>query len=85
MTGERISERQDPGAKGRRVAPGRRWLRFALGVSILAGFFWFLTTRPTPPGVAGQIIERNLRQDVDATALFFTELERMPAIEERFR
>ena len=63
----------------------RRWLRFALGLSVLAGFFWFLTTHPTPPGVAGEIISRNLREDVQVTALFYTELDRMPALEESLR
>jgi len=61
----------------------RRWLRFVVGVGIVGGFFWFLTTRPIPPGPAGEIIDRNLREDVQATALFYADLERMPAIEER--
>jgi hypothetical protein len=65
-----------------RSRPGwTRWLRFAIGVAGLAGFFWFLTTRPLPPGAAGEIIHRNLREDVQATALFYADLERMPAIE----
>ena len=64
------------------AGPLRRWLRLAVGVAGLAGFFWFLTTRPLPPGAAGQIIDRNLRQNVQATALFYADLERMPAIEE---
>jgi hypothetical protein len=58
-------------------------LRFAAGVAALSGFFWFLTTKPVPPGVAGELINRNLREDVQVTALFYADLERMPAIEKR--
>lgn len=57
------------------------WVRFIIGIGILSAFFWFLTTRPVPPGVAGHIIIRNLREDVQADALFYADLERMPAIE----
>ena len=61
----------------------RRWLRLCVGIGILLGFFWFLTTAPVPPGAAGQVIRRNLRQDVQADALFYADLEEMPAIEDR--
>lgn len=65
------------------IGRGAAWARFAIGVGILSAFFWFLTTRPVPPGVAGQIIDRNLREDVQADALFYADLERMPAIEKK--
>ena len=63
----------------------RRWVRFGVGIGILVGFFWFLTTEPVPPGAFGEIISRNLRQGVQADALFYADLERMPAIEEALR
>ena len=61
---------------------GRR-LRFGAALVLLAAAFAFLASGPRPPGMAGEIIERNLRHDVQATALFYMDLERMPEIEER--
>jgi len=29
----------------------------------------------TPPGVAGEVLRNNLRHDIDATPLFYTEVE----------
>jgi hypothetical protein len=60
-----------------------RWLRLFIGIAFLGGFFAFLTTKPRPPGTAGKIIDRNLSQDVQATALFYSDLDRMPEIENR--
>jgi len=57
------------------------WARFVLGVGLLSAFFWFLTTEPVPPGAAGDVIHRNMREDVQADALFYADLERMPTIE----
>ena len=61
----------------------RGWVRLCIGVAILAGFFAFLAARPRPPGMAGEIIDHNLGQDIQATALFYMDLDRMPEIEER--
>ena len=63
----------------------RRWLRLCIGIALLAGFFALLTTQPRPPGIAGEIIDRNLQQDVQTTALFYTDLETMPELEERLK
>ncbi len=63
----------------------RRWVRFVIGLALLSGFFAFLTTDPRPPGIAGKIIERNLNQDIQTTALFYADLDRMSEIEERLK
>ena len=60
-----------------------RWLRFGAALTILAAALAFLVSGPRPPGMAGRIIERNLRHDVQATALFYMDLDRMPEIERR--
>ena len=60
----------------------RGWVRLCIGVAILAGFFAFLAAGPRPPGMAGEIIDNNLSQDIQATALFYMDLDRMPEIEE---
>ena len=60
-----------------------RWLRLCIGIALLGGFFAFLTTNPRLPGTAGEIVDRNLSQDIQATALFYADLDRMPEIENR--
>jgi hypothetical protein len=60
-----------------------RWFRLLVGLALLAGFFAFLSTSPCPPGMAGELIQRNLRQNVQATALLYSDLDRMPEIERR--
>ena len=59
-----------------------KWIRFFIGLGLIAAFICFLMSEPVPPGVAGDVIQRNLDQDVQTTALFYMELDRMPAIEE---
>ena len=62
-----------------------RWLRLAIGLGLLGGFFAFLTPVPRPPGAAGDVIDRNLEEDVQATALIYSDLEKMPELEARLR
>ena len=67
--------------RSRRLA--HRWLRFLIGLCLFALFFGFLCTAPRPPGLAGKLILRNLDHDVQATALFYSDLECMLQIEQR--
>ena len=60
-----------------------RLLRFGLALALVGLALALLVAGPRPPGMAGEIIQRNLEQDVQATALFYMDLERMPRIEER--
>jgi hypothetical protein len=60
-----------------------RWIRLCIGLTVLAAVFGFLSTEPRPPGMAGAIIDRNLEHDVQATALFYMDLDRMPEIQRR--
>ena len=53
----------------------RDWLKFALGLAALLGFAWLLASGVTPPGAAGEVLRHNQAQGIDATALFYTELE----------
>jgi hypothetical protein len=66
----------------RRAITGRLF-RFALAVAAVAAAMAVLVSAPPPPGRAGAIIRRNLEQDVQASALFYMDLERMPRLEER--
>jgi hypothetical protein len=60
----------------------RRWVRRGLGLALLAAVLAFLITGPGLPGPAGTIIQRNIDQDIQATALFYMDLDRMPEIQE---
>lgn len=65
------------------IALHNRWFRLVIGIALLAGVLVLLANAPTPPGMAGEIIEHNIRQDVQTTALFYMDLECMPEIEDR--
>jgi hypothetical protein len=51
------------------------WARFAAGALLLAGAVLALMRGYTPPGAAGEVLRNNLRYDIDATPLFYTEVE----------
>lgn len=62
-----------------------RWLRFALGLAALTAFFGFFASGWTPPGAAGTVLRSNQRNDIDASPLFYSDLENMPQIEADIR
>jgi len=51
------------------------WAKFVAGVLLLAGVVLGLMQGYTPPGPAGEVFRNNLRYGIDATPLFYTELE----------
>ena len=60
----------------RRVCAGcREWIRFVMGASLLAGIVFGLMQGYTPPGPAGEVLRNNLRNRIDATPLFYTEVD----------
>jgi len=63
--------------------PPHRWLRLAIGVALLAAAFALLARGPLIPGPAGRVLEQNRERDIQATALFYSDLERMPEIQAR--
>ena len=52
-----------------------RWVRFFVGLALLLGFAWFLSRGYAPPGIAGEVIRNNLHHGIDATPMFYTEIE----------
>jgi hypothetical protein len=60
-----------------------RWLRLAVGAALLAAAFAVLARGPLVPGAAGRVLEHNREHDLQTTALFYSDLERMPEIEAR--
>jgi len=58
--------------------PGRglaAWGKFAVGALLLTGAVLVLMQGYTPPGPAGEVFRNNLRHGIDATPLFYTELD----------
>lgn len=63
------------------VSAQGRWLRFILGLVALTGFFGFFASGWIPPGPVGEVLRSNHRQNIDASPLFYSDLENMPQIE----
>ncbi len=60
---------------GRPGPAARRWLKLALGA--MAAVAFLVTAQlvsSSLPGAAGKVYERNYSQDIDASALFYTEV-----------
>ena len=51
------------------------WAKFVAGAMLMAGVVLVLMQGFTPPGPAGEVFRNNLRHRIDATPLFYTEVE----------
>ena len=58
-----------------------RLIKFVVGLLLLGGLAFCLGTGITPPGKAGEVIRHNQESRVDATALFYSDLENMQELE----
>ena len=56
-----------------------KWLRFGAGLLLLAGFIALLAMGPTP----GPVLQHNIDQEIQATALFYMDFEEMQVLEQR--
>lgn len=53
----------------------RRWLAFLLGLMTIAGFIIVAhVVSPSLPGTSGAVYQQNVAENIDATALFYTDL-----------
>jgi hypothetical protein len=59
-----------------------RWLRFLIGLALLSLCIGFFASGYSPPGVLGEVLRHNQRHDIDASPLFYTEVENMSELEE---
>ena len=50
-------------------------MKFLAGTALLAAAVVLLMQGYTPPGPAGEVFRNNLRHDIDATPLFYTDVE----------
>jgi len=69
----------------RHVTRLSRWLRFVLGLILLALFAGFFISGYSPPGVLGEVLRHNQANQIDASPLFYSEVEHMAQLEESCR
>jgi hypothetical protein len=71
----------------RKIRPGpfKRWLRFFAGLAILAAAILFFGSGYSPPGIAGDVLRHNQECDIDASPLFYSEVENMAKLEKGIR
>jgi hypothetical protein len=56
-------------------------LRFFAGLVLMALLVVFFASGYTPPGIAGEVLRHNQEFDIDASPLFYTEVENMQQLE----
>jgi hypothetical protein len=61
---------------------GAKWFRFLVGIVLLGLSAGFFASGYSPPGVFGEVLRHNQQCDIDATPLFYTEVEHMRELEE---
>ncbi|MFH2055115.1 MAG: hypothetical protein ABIJ61_04085 [bacterium] len=59
----------------------RSWLRFLAGLGGLALMVIFFSSGIAPPGVCGEVLRHNQSCDIDASPLFYSEVENMSELE----
>jgi hypothetical protein len=57
------------------------WVRFFVGLLALALCIAFFASGYSPPGAAGAVLRHNQENDIDASPLFYTEVENMQDLE----
>jgi len=60
----------------------RRWTRFFCGLALLGLFAAFFASGYSPPGMLGEVLRHNQQNDIDASPLFYSEVENMRELEE---
>lgn len=58
------------------------WLKFLGGLTILILMFVFFSSDYTPPGVFGEVLRHNRQNNIDASPLFYSEVENMSELEQ---
>jgi hypothetical protein len=59
----------------------QRLLRFIAGLAVLSLAVALLASGYTPPGICGEVLRHNQTHEIDASALFYTEVENMSELE----
>ncbi|MCP4584103.1 MAG: hypothetical protein GY839_21020 [candidate division Zixibacteria bacterium] len=59
-----------------------KWLRLGVGLLILTAVFGFFSSGYTLPGVFGEVLRHNQANDIDASPLFYSDVENMSELED---
>lgn len=51
------------------------WIRFVIGLALLLLLALVLSKGYTPPGPMGEVLRHNMRFDIDANPLFYSEVD----------
>jgi hypothetical protein len=62
-----------------------RWLKFIIGLCGLLLMFAFFASGYDPPGPLGEVLRHNMENDIDASPLFYSEVENMSQLEDGVR
>ena len=57
-------------------------VKLSIGTLLIAGLAIFLGSGPLPPGHFGDVIRHNRERGIDATPLFYSEVENMADLED---
>lgn len=72
------------GSEGR-ISRAKAWLRFSVGLLMLAALFGFFASGYSAPGVFGQVLRHNQQCQIDASPLIYTDVEHFSVLEEGVR
>ncbi len=62
-----------------------RLIRFFVGLFLIFGLFIILASSSPPVGVTGDVLRHNLEADIDATPLFYSEVENIVEIDRKLQ
>jgi hypothetical protein len=65
----------------RELPLARRLLRLVVGLALLTLFAGTIMSGYTPPGAAGEVLRHNRTHTIDASPLFYSEVEHMAELE----
>ncbi len=63
----------------------KRLLKFMAGLSAIVIFYIILAAGTTPPGICGEVLRHNRANKIDASPLFYSEVENIRELEAAVR
>ncbi|MBD3402126.1 hypothetical protein GF420_04470 [candidate division GN15 bacterium] len=57
------------------------WQKLVIGLVVVTGVTIFFMSGYSPPGPAGEVLRHNQTNDIDASPLFYSEVEHMAELE----
>ena len=70
---------------GLKNSRAKDWLKFFAGLLIMAFIFGFFASGYSLPGACGEVLRHNQKDGIDASPLFYMEVENMSELEDGVR